>query len=252
MASNTFNIEEMFPPTTGYAFPGVSNLHGDIYPAINASINPSLSQPGKVVLITGAGRGIGRSIALQYAHASVAGLILCARTLHQLDEVEALIKSTNYNIRVLKLVADVTREEDVNMCVEAVKVGFGRLDILVNNAGYSAPWVSITDGKPSEWWNNLEVNLKGPYLFLHAFLPLLVETAMKTRTVVDVVNMSSIGAHAIVSGASAYQISKLALCRLTEFVNVEYGEKGVNAITLHPGGVLTEMGMQVPIIRPCE
>lgn len=252
MPSYLFNVEKAFPPTTGYAFPGISNLHSDIYPAINASINPSLSQPGKVVLITGAGRGIGRSIALQYARASVAGLILCARTADQLDEVESMIRSTNANIRVLKLVVDVTKEEDVKMCAEAVRVSFDRLDILVNNAGFSAPWVPISDGKPAEWWNNFEVNLKGPYLFLQSFLPLLVETSQKGHTVVDVVNMSSIGAHAIVPGASAYQISKLALCRLSEFVNLEYGEKGVNVVTLHPGGVLTEMSMQESIIKPCK
>jgi NAD(P)-dependent dehydrogenase (short-subunit alcohol dehydrogenase family) len=252
MSSPLFEVEDVFPQTTGYAFPGVSNLHSDIYPATNASINPSLLQPEKVVLITGAGRGIGRSIALQYAHASVAALILCARTADQLDEVESMIKCINAQISVKKLIVDVAKEDEVEKCAEAVKAGFGRLDILVNNAGHSAPWVPITESKPTEWWNTFEVNLKGPYLFLQSLLPLLVETAQKHDTVVDVVNMSSIGAHVIVPGASAYQISKLALCRLTEFVNIEYSEKGINAITLHPGGVLTEMGMQEPIIRPCE
>ncbi|KAF2474883.1 NAD(P)-binding protein, partial [Lindgomyces ingoldianus] len=116
-----------------------------------------------------------------------------------------------------------------------------KLDILINNAGDSSPWVLLTETEPSSWWNTMEVNLKGPYLLLHAFLPLLVETAEANKTTVDVLNVSSIGAHTTSPGASAYQISKLAVLRLTEFVDAEFGQQGVNAIALHPGGVKTEL-----------
>ncbi|KAF2474884.1 NAD(P)-binding protein, partial [Lindgomyces ingoldianus] len=109
------------PPHTGYAFPGLSNIHASIYPAIDTSTNPSLSQPGKVVLITGAGRGIGRSIALQYATASVSCLILCARTNSELDEVESRAKEINPSVRVMKFQLDVTSESAVKACFEAVR-----------------------------------------------------------------------------------------------------------------------------------
>ncbi|KAF1964849.1 NAD(P)-binding protein [Bimuria novae-zelandiae CBS 107.79] len=238
------------PAHYGYGFVGYQNLHNDIYPAITASITPALQQPGKVVLVTGAGRGIGRSIALQYAHASVAAIVLCARTSSELDEVAVSIQKINSTIRVHKRPIDVTKDDAVKTLAQDVQRDEGRLDILVNNAGASAPWVHLTASDSSSWWNTFEVNLKGSYLFLQAFLSLLVLTAEKGNTTVDVVNVSSMGAHVVSPGASAYQISKLAVLRLSEFVNVEYGAKGVNTVSLHPGGVPTALGTQEESIRP--
>jgi NAD(P)-dependent dehydrogenase (short-subunit alcohol dehydrogenase family) len=239
-------------PTTGYAFVGMENLHNDIYPLIDASKSKDLHQPGKVVLITGAGRGIGRAVALQYAHAQVATIILCARTSSELDEVESSIKNINSSIKVTKFKVDVTSESAVEECAAAVKESEGRLDVLINNAGASHDWLYLKESKPSDWWNTIEVNLKGPYLLLHAFLPLLVETAKVNDTIVDVVNTSSIGAHMIAPGASGYAITKLALCRLTEFVKAEYGSEGVNAISIHPGGVMTKMSEAEDQLKPCK
>lgn len=103
-----------------------------------------------------------------------------------------------------------------------------------------------------QYWNTWTVNLKGTYLMLHGFLPLLVETAKEKNTLVDVVNISSIGAHIIMPGASAYQTSKFAVLRLTEFVQAEYGDKGVTCVAVHPGGVLTEMSKGIEVIRASE
>ncbi|KAF2128286.1 putative oxidoreductase ucpA [Dothidotthia symphoricarpi CBS 119687] len=232
------------PPHNGYAFPGLDNLHNDIYPAIAASSNSSLQQSGKVVLITGAGRGIGRATALQYAHASVGCIILCARTSSQLDQVESEIHEVNGKIRVLKYTVDVTEDEEVQKVAQDIKEKEGKLHVLVNNAGASSAWVPIVDTEPAKWWRDFEVNIKGPYLFLHACLPLLVETAEKSKTTVDVINVGSIGGHTTAPGSSAYGSSKFALLRLTEFVDVEYASKGVNVVTVHPGGVETTLSKQ--------
>jgi NAD(P)-dependent dehydrogenase (short-subunit alcohol dehydrogenase family) len=240
------------PAHTGYAFTSFEHLHNDIYPSISASSSPALQQSGKVVLVTGAGRGIGRAIALQYAHASAAAIVLCARTPSELDEVEGKIQEINSSIRVLKYSVDVTSEEAVRKLAEDVQTKEKRLDILINNAGTSAPWVPVAASDPSAWWKTLEVNLKGPFLFLHAFLPLLTATAEQEKTTVDVVNISSMGAHMIAPGASAYQTSKLALLRLGEFVHAEYGAKGVNVVGVNPGGVLTSLSEQEERLRPCE
>lgn len=83
--------------------------------------------------------------------------------------------------------------------------------------------------------------MRGPYLVTRSFLPLLLKGGDK-----QIVNLSSIGAHATWRGASAYETSKLAILRFTEFIMSEYGEKGVLAFAVHPGGVMTEMGARMP------
>ncbi|KAH7066993.1 putative oxidoreductase ucpA [Paraphoma chrysanthemicola] len=238
------------PAHTGYAFPGIDHLRNDIYPSISAASTPSLQQPGKIALVTGAGRGIGRAIALQYAYASVGSLILCARTASELDDVEAKIKAINNTIKVSKHTVDVTSEAAVKQFAQDVQTKEGRLDILVNNAGHSSDWVPITEADSDDWWRTFEVNLKGPFLFIQAFLPLLMATAEEKKSTVDVVNISSMGAHITMPGASAYQTSKLALLRLGEFVHTEYGDKGINVISVNPGGVLTTLSEREDRLRP--
>lgn len=240
------------PPESGYAFVGYENLRNDIYPAISAQANPNLHQPGKVVLITGAGRGIGRAIALQYAYAGVAAIFLCARTASQLDEVSEAITAINPSIRVHKHTVDVSSASAVDALATFVSAQESRLDILVNNAGASAPWVPLHLSEPGEWWRAFEVNLQGPYLLTRALLPVLLQTAQQTGHV-DVLNMASIASHTINEVASSYNITKSALCRLTEHVDAAYNAQGVNALSVNPGGVVTALANQeLGYLGPCK
>ena len=102
------------------------------------------------------------------------------------------------------------------------------------------------------YWQTFNINFNGTYLMLKSLLPLLIETVEKQSTIVDVVNMSSIGANATISGASAYQVSKAAVSRFTEFVDLEYGKQGVNCVAMHPGGALTDLSKDNLLIRDCE
>jgi NAD(P)-dependent dehydrogenase (short-subunit alcohol dehydrogenase family) len=231
------------PPYAGVHF--VNTLHTDIYPAIDPTKMPSLSQPSKAVLITGAGRGIGRSIAFRYAESGVECIILCARTLSGLEEVQSVIHKINSGIKVIKLALDISNEAAVLDAAKTVRETVGKLNVLVNNAGAGDPWRLIADGVADEYWSTFTVNVKGTYLIIKAFLPLLVETA-KTTGGVDIINMTSIGALLTAPTASSYQVSKLAVLRLSEFVMVEYGAQGVNCVAVHPGAVLTELSKQLP------
>lgn len=235
---------DQVPAYTGYKF--TETLHSTLYPAIDAA-SADLAQPSKVVFITGSGRGIGRSIALEFAKAGVAGICLQARTLSQLEEVESSIKAINGNIRVMKFPFDVTDEAKFVQAAQAVEVEFGRLDVLINNAGTSDIWAPLTEGVAKDYWNTWEVNTKGPYLSTKAFLPLLVQTAESHKIVADIVNISSIGAHMVFPGASGYQTTKLAVTRFSEFVQAEYGAKGINCTAVNPGGVLTTLAEQLPL-----
>ncbi|KAJ4987139.1 short-chain dehydrogenase [Stagonosporopsis vannaccii] len=241
--------ESPFPPDSGFDFVGLNNLHNNIYPAIDVSKTATLLQPGKVVLITGAGRGIGRSMAIQYAHANVSTIMLSARTRSELDEVEARVKEVNSNLTVRKEVLSVTDAAAVKALAQRIKQEFGRLDVLINNAGLCRPWEPIGETDPEDYWQVLEVNLHGPLLLTHALLPLLVRTAEQHGTHVNVINLTSIGAVTVSPGGSSYSIAKMALQKLSEFVGLEYGAKGVNVVGIHPGGVVTKLASEVKEIQ---
>lgn len=241
-----------FPPDAGFDFVGLNNLHNDIYPAIDVSKTSALEQPGKVVLITGAGRGIGRSMAIQYAHAKVSTIIICARTSSELDEVADRVSEANSAVNVVKETLNVTDGAAVKRLAQKVSSSFGRLDILINNAGLSRPWEPVADTAPDDYWQVLEVNLHGPLLLTHAFLPLLVQTAETNAGHVNIINVTSIGAVTVSPGGSSYAIAKMALQRLSEFVGVEYGKKGVNVVGIHPGGVVTRLANEIKEIKDCE
>lgn len=88
---------------------------------------------------------------------------------------------------------------------------------------------------------NYEINLKGVYLPTKAFLPLMLKGGEKT-----IVNVSSAGAHLLTPGGSGYQTTKFALLRFTEYIMVEYGERGMLAYCVHPGEIMTHLASKIP------
>jgi NAD(P)-dependent dehydrogenase (short-subunit alcohol dehydrogenase family) len=216
----------------------ISIEHHDTYPAIAQS-----NHQGRTVLITGASKGIGRATAISFAKSGVANIIIAARS--SLEEVEksilSAVPSSSSPPQILKLQLDITSESSVSSAATTVKDKFGHLDVLVNNAGYLEEWNRIAESDPIEWWKSWDVNIKGVYLMTRAFLPLLLLGNSKT-----IVNVSSIGGHNIRHGASAYQGTKFALFRFTEFTSVEYSDQGIIAFAIHPGAVPTELAMNMP------
>lgn len=213
-------------------------IHRDTYPAITAS---NCKQQGRAVLVSGASKGIGTAIAIAFAQAGASAIAIAARS--SLDAVESAILAAAQKARhpaphILKLPLDVSDEPAVASAASQTERTFGRLDILVNNAGRLEAWHPIGDTDPASWWQTWEVNLKGTYLMTRAFLPLLLRSDDGQKTIV---NVNSIGAHLVRPGASAYQTSKLAILRLTEYLVVEYGAQGLLPLAVHPGAVATEM-----------
>jgi NAD(P)-dependent dehydrogenase (short-subunit alcohol dehydrogenase family) len=145
---------------------------------------------------------------------------------------------------------DVTSLPSIQAAFALVQTAFGKLDILINNAGYLEFFRPIIDSSPEEYKKTWDVNYMGTYYVTKVFLPLLLSTEGGLKTIV---NLSSIGALRMDVGASAYPISKFALLRFTEFVNVEYCDRGVLALVVHPGGVFTELGSGMPeAFHSCE
>ena len=121
----------------------------------------------------------------------------------------------------------------------------GKLDILVNNAGYLEEGLSIVESDPEDYWRTWEINYRGLYWMTKAFLPLLLrsdnEAGLKTM-----VNLSSMGALSLRPGGSAYQTTKFAILKFTEFVMAEYAVQGVLCYCVHPGGVMTQLARNMP------
>ncbi|KAF4497585.1 oxidoreductase, short chain dehydrogenase reductase family [Fusarium agapanthi] len=218
------------------------STRNDTYPFIDPA---KADLTGKSVLITGASKGIGKATAIRFAMAGCSKIILAARS--DMAEVEVAVKDAARKanwpqplVHTVKL--DITSEESVKAVAETAKnILDGSLDILINNAGCLEEWKPIVESNPSEWWWTWEVTMKGTYLSARYFIPLLLKSSIKT-----IINISSVGAQMIVPGASAYQTSKFALCRFTEFIDKEYYEQGLVAMAIHPGGIKTEVALNMP------
>lgn len=219
-------------PLAGPGDDYTETLHSDTYEAID----PRMSNlNGKNVFICGASKGIGRSITLSFAKAGASCIAIGARSdqaglENDIKDAAAAAKKTPP--KVLRIKLDVTDQKSVESAAANIENRFGRLDILVQNAGIVGTPGPIVDSDPEDWWKTWDVNVRGAYLVTRAFLPLMLKGGDK-----QIVNVSSVGAHLIGEGMSAYQTSKLALLRFTEFVVAEYGEQGVLAFCIHPGNI---------------
>ncbi|PCH34630.1 NAD(P)-binding protein [Wolfiporia cocos MD-104 SS10] len=209
-----------------------------------AAIDPAKANLyGKVVVITGASKGIGHSIAVALAQAGVSALVLIARS--DMSAVKVACEAAQrpgQSLRVLTISASVSDTHQVVEAAQKVREELGRVDVLVNNAGYMEKYGLIAEQDPSEWWKVWSVNLQGTYEVTRAFLPLLTECGGDKT----IVNMTSIGGHFQGPRYSAYQVSKLALMRFTELIMAEYTEQGVLAYSVHPGSIATDMAATMP------
>ncbi|HMB06482.1 MAG TPA: glucose 1-dehydrogenase [Isosphaeraceae bacterium] len=188
---------------------------------------------GKVALVTGGARGLGRAIveALASAGASVA---LSARSLDQAaGAAEAVGQATG--AETLGVAADVTRAADVTALIARVLDARGRLDILVNNAGISirGPIERLSE---ADWDQVLDTNLKGPWLCCRA-----VAEPMRRQRWGRVINVSSMLGEISLPGRTPYASSKGGLTLLTKTLALEWARDGINVNALCPGPFATEI-----------
>ncbi|KAF2667531.1 putative oxidoreductase [Microthyrium microscopicum] len=209
--------------------PTASNFTKTVYHDTYAFVQ-NAKNSGHTVLITGASRGIGRSTAVSFAQNGAANIIIAA--------------VSGPKPKILKLQLDVTSDSSVAAAAKAVKEKFGTIDVLINNAGFLTEWSSIADANPKNWWKSWEVNVKGIFLVSHYFIPLIL--AAPSESPKTIINISSVGALFVGLGGFAYQGSKTAVMRFTEFIAAEYAEQEISAYCVHPGGVKTELADNAP------
>ena len=215
-------------------------VHNDTYPAIDpTSLKPS--HEGRAVFISGASRGIGYSIAISYARAGASYIAIGARsdlTVLAKEIETAAQEAGRPKPKVLSLKLDVTDRVSVEAAAGEIRNAFGRLDVVVSNAASLGEMQLIADTDPDVWWNTWELNVKGQYLVMRTFIPLLLDTADGLKTICTV---ASVGAHLQTPTLSAYQPSKLANLRISEFASIEYADRGLIAYSVHPGNVPTPL-----------
>ncbi|KAK7703765.1 hypothetical protein SLS57_010802 [Botryosphaeria dothidea] len=159
------------------------------------------------------------------------------------DVEAAAPEATRPALRILTFTLDVCDAVEVEAAAAQTQRAFGRLDVLVNSAGCMQKGALVAESDPHGWWRTLDVNLRGTYLLTRAFLPLLLAGDGGLRTVV---NLSSTGAHGLLPGESAYQLSKLAVLKFTESVMADYADRSVLCYAVHPGAVRTGLALNIP------
>ena len=192
---------------------------------------------GKVALITGAGRGIGRAIALAFARAG-AKLAVTARTISELQETAAQVRKLGREC--LPIAADVSQRDDVSRLVNELLQRFGQIDVLVNNAGVQGPIGPLVENDTDSWVHTFQVNVFGALYLIKAVLP-----QMMVRREGKIINVSGGGATAPRRRFSAYGASKTAMLRLTETLAEEVQAVNIQVNAIAPGVVNTRMLQEI-------
>jgi NAD(P)-dependent dehydrogenase (short-subunit alcohol dehydrogenase family) len=193
---------------------------------------------GKVVIVTGASRGIGAAAATALGKAG-ANLVLTARDASQTETVAQNV--TREGGKAAAIACDVSDWTAVQRLVGETQRRFGKIDALINSAGVIEPIAVTAESDPTAWARNIEINLVGAYYAIRAVLPPMLAAGGGT-----IVNVSSGAAHNPLEGWSAYCSAKAGLAMLTRAVALEHAAQGIRVFGFQPG--TTDTDMQV-IIR---
>ncbi|MFP3356650.1 glucose 1-dehydrogenase [Planococcus sp. SIMBA_143] len=176
---------------------------------------------GKTAIVTGAGKGIGRAIALALGEAG-ANVLLVARTESDLEQVTGEMAGD----RTSYAVADVTDRGDIQKAVEAAVERFGKVDILVNNAGINIR-SKLDDATDSEWHKIMDTNAQSVFMFSQ-------EAAKHMSKGASIINVSSVGGDRALKTGIVYAASKAAIIQMTKVMAMEWGERGIRVNAIGP------------------
>jgi 3-oxoacyl-[acyl-carrier protein] reductase len=197
-------------------------------------MDPIASLSNQVAVVTGAARGIGEAIAIRLARMG-ATVVLTARDQVRLGEVKAGIEQHGGKASVQP--CDLTDEKAVAALGELVGQEYGRCDILVNNAGVGVLRKPLIDLPVAEWDQMMRTNLRGPYLMIRSFAPMMIAARSG-----HIINISSLAGKNILPEGAAYAASKWGLNGLTYSVAEELRGYNVRASVIAPGSVNTQFG----------
>ena len=192
-----------------------------------------MSLEGRTAVITGAGGGIGRAIAVELGRAG-ASLVLVGRSEDMLAETAQVAEETGADVH--SVAADVSRTEDVRRFVDAATTAFGTIDVLVNNAGVEGPVAQLAEYPEEEFDRVIATNLRGTFLAMRHVLPIMLEKRSGS-----IVNMASIAGERGLPGTSGYNASKHGVIGLTRSAASEVAGRGVRVNAVSAGMIDTRM-----------
>jgi NAD(P)-dependent dehydrogenase (short-subunit alcohol dehydrogenase family) len=191
------------------------------------------SLEGKIALVTGGSRGIGRAVALGFADAG-ATVVVSSRKLPDLELVVEEIKKRGG--KGMAVAAHAGKSEEITKLVEAVKAKYGRIDVLFNNAGTSPTVVNMIDAEERLWDTIMNLNLKGYFLLGQA-----VARVMREHGGGSIINCGSVDAFRPEKNVGIYSVSKAGVLALTRSWAYEWGEFRIRANALCPGATRTRI-----------
>lgn len=189
---------------------------------------------GKVAVVTGGTRGIGRAIAERLLHEG-ASVAICSRSRESVDRAVAELRPLG---RVFGHPADVTRVDQVRAFFEAIDGEFGGLDILVNNAGEGV-FHKVAEMTIEEWHRNIDLNLNGPFYCSREAL-----ARFRNRGGGFIINISSLAGKNAFTGGAGYNASKFGLNGFSEAMMLDHRYEGVRVCAILPGSVATDFSAQ--------
>lgn len=192
---------------------------------------------GKVAIVTGAARGIGKAIALRFAQEGADIAFTDLNIDENAKATEAEIAA--YGVKVKGFASNAANYEDTHKVVEEIHKEFGRIDILVNNAGITRDGLMMRMDE-AQWDMIINVNLKSAFNFIHAVTPIM----MRQRSG-SIINMSSVVGVSGNAGQANYSASKAGMIGLAKSIAKELGSRGIRANSIAPGFIVTDMTHQL-------
>ena len=187
---------------------------------------PSFDLNGKTAVVTGAGRGIGRAIAIGLAEAG-ANVALLARTEEDLKETSSVIEKLGN--KTLVLPTDVTNRDQVHKSISAVRTEWGKIDILVNNAGMNIRSKAL-EATDEEWQTIMDTNLKSAFMMSQE-----AGKVMKgQQSGGKIINIASVAGQVALRTGVVYAATKAALMQMTKVLAMEWGQYGINVNSIGP------------------
>lgn len=191
----------------------------------------------KVIIITGAGRGLGKAIALMLAKES-ANLVLLARTKTELESVASAARGLGAN--ALAIPTDLRKPDEITKAVQQTLETYGTIDVLINNAGFSPQLRPVIETRLEDWEHVMELNARAPFLLSKACLPIML--GKKSGHIINIVT-AAVGLS--IATISSYRASKAALLAFAQCMREEVKTQGVKVTNILPEPMDTPMRWEV-------